>query len=89
KNHRRIHFTPGVVYFKPRGIPLRNLEEIVLLPEEIEALRLYEIAGLDQTRAGQKMAISQPTFARILSKARKKTAQALITGKAIKIITNK
>jgi len=60
---------------------------VVLLPEELEALRLYEVAGLDQTRAGEKMVVSQPTFARMLSQARKKIAHALITGKAIKIIT--
>ncbi|MDD3679300.1 MAG: DUF134 domain-containing protein [Candidatus Shapirobacteria bacterium] len=87
KNPRRINFTPGVVYFKPRGVPLYQLKETVLLPEELEALRLYDVANLNQTEAGKKMKVSQPTFARILSNARKKIASALINGQAIKITT--
>lgn len=82
---RCLRFTPGVYYFKPRGIPLRLLEEIVLLPDELEALKLYEVDGLEQTKAAGKMKISQPTFARILTSANKKIAEAIIKGKAIRI----
>jgi predicted DNA-binding protein (UPF0251 family) len=74
-----------VVYFKPRGIPLRHLEEVALMPDEIEALKLYQVDNLDQTTAASKMAISQPTFARILASANKKIARALIKGMAIRI----
>jgi predicted DNA-binding protein (UPF0251 family) len=84
---RRIRFNPGVLYFKPRGIPMFKLEEVVLLPDELEALKLYEIDLLDQTNAAEKMKISQPTFARILDQAHKKIADAIINGKAIKIQT--
>lgn len=82
---RRVRFKPNVYYFKPQGIPLRFLEEIVLFPDELEALKLYEVDGLAQTVAAKKMKISQPTFARILESANKKIAQAIITGKAIRI----
>lgn len=85
---RRIDFEPGTTYFKPAGIPLRILEEVVLTFEEAESLRLKEVEGLDQTDAAKKMHISQPTFFRILSTARKKVAEAIITGKAIKIQKN-
>lgn len=78
-------FNPGVYYFKPQGIPLRLLEEIVLMSDEVEAIKLYEVDGLEQTKAAEKMKISQPTFARILSSANKKISEALIKGKAIKI----
>jgi len=61
------------------------LEEIVLLPDELEALKLYEVDGLEQIEAAKKMKISQPTFARILGSAYKKIALAIIKGKAIKI----
>ncbi|MDH7476255.1 MAG: DUF134 domain-containing protein [Microgenomates group bacterium] len=82
---RRLRFRPNALYFKPQGVPMHLLEEIVLLPDEIEALKLYEIDGLEQTKAALKMNISQPTFARILASAQKKVAEAIIKGKAIKI----
>jgi len=82
---RRLRFNPNVLYFKPQGIPLRKLEEVTLLPDELEALKLYEVDELDQTQAAERMKISQPTFARILGNAHKKIAQALIFGYAIKI----
>ena len=82
---RRLRFRPDTYYFKPRGIPLRNLEEVTLLADELEALKLHDIDGLDQVNSAQKMHISQPTFARTLDKAYKKIAQALIYGKAIRL----
>ena len=82
---RFLRFKPNVYYFKPQGIPLRMLEEVVLLSDELEALKLYEVDGLEQTVAANKMKISQPTFARLLDSANKKIAQAIIKGKAIKI----
>ena len=89
---RRIDFEPGTTYFKPAGIPLRVLEEVVLSFEEVESLRLKEVEGLSQTESAKKMKVSQPTFFRVLSIARKKVAEAIIKGKAIKIqkgISNK
>ncbi len=85
KIQRCVCFNPGVVYFKPQGIPLRLLEEVVLMPDEVEALKLYEVDGLEQTMAAKKMKVSQPTFARILASANKKVSEALIKGKAIRI----
>ena len=82
---RVVKGSPHVVYFKPQGIPLRLLEEIVLMPDEFEAISLYTIDELDQKDAAQKMEISQPTFARILKRAYKKIAQAIVHGKAIRI----
>lgn len=85
KIHRRLRFSPRVFYFKPRGVPLRALSEVVLAPDEMETLKLYEVDCLDQVTAAEKMKISQPTFARILDKAQKKIAEALVSGKAIRI----
>ncbi|OGC69556.1 hypothetical protein A2415_03195 [candidate division WWE3 bacterium RIFOXYC1_FULL_39_7] len=85
KIRRCLNFNPNVDYFKPRGIPLRDLEEVELLADEIEAIKLYMVDGLDQTTAAEKMGISQPTFARTIDTACKKVADALIKGKAIKI----
>lgn len=82
---RRLRFNPDVYYFKPRGVPLRELDEVVLLPDELEALKLHEVDGLEQTEAAVRMNISQPTFARLLGSAYKKVAEAIIKGKAIRI----
>ncbi|MDD5433138.1 MAG: DUF134 domain-containing protein [Candidatus Pacebacteria bacterium] len=83
---RRIQFNPNVTYFKPQGVPMRFLEVIELTAEEAEALRLRNIKELDQEEAAKKMNTSQSTFQRILSSAYKKTTEALIEGKAIKIV---
>ncbi|MBU0572798.1 DUF134 domain-containing protein [Patescibacteria group bacterium] len=85
KKIRRMRFNPNVYYFKPRGVPLRALEEVVLAPDELEALKLHDVDGLDQLGAAKKMKISQPTFARIIDATYKKIAEALIKGKAIKL----
>lgn len=85
KMPRCLKFNPNVYYFKPQGIPLRDLEEVVLLPDELEAVKLYEIDELEQIEASIKMKISQPTFARLLGCANKKIAEAIIKGKAIRI----
>ena len=85
KKNRCLRFNPEVLYFKPRGIPLSTLEEIELFPDELEALKLHDVDRLDQIEAAKKMDVSQPTFGRILDKAYKKIAVAVIKGKAIKI----
>jgi predicted DNA-binding protein (UPF0251 family) len=85
KIKRCLRFRPNVYYFKPQGIPLRALGEIILQADELEALKLYEIDGLEQIEAAKKMKISQPTFARLLGSAHKKVSEAIIKGKAIKI----
>jgi len=82
---RRLRFKPNVHYFKPQGVPMRELEEVVILPDELEALKLHDIDGLEQIEASKKMGISQPTFARTLDSVYKKLADGIINGKAIKI----
>ncbi|MBD3250429.1 MAG: DUF134 domain-containing protein [Candidatus Pacebacteria bacterium] len=85
KIKRRLSFSPRVRYFKPRGVPLRFLSEVEVAPDELEALKLHDVDGLSQTRAAQKMKISQPTFNRILNRAYHKVAKALIKGQAIRL----
>jgi uncharacterized protein len=85
KRLRRIHFNPEITYFKPAGVVLRDLKENVLLKEELEAIRLIDFENALQNKVSKKMKVSQPTLSRLLSSARKKIADALINGKAIKI----
>ncbi len=82
---RKVIFNPNVTYFKPRAVPLSELKEIDLTMDELEALRLCDLKKLSQTEAAEKMGISQSTLGRILISARRKTSEALIKGKAIKI----
>jgi predicted DNA-binding protein (UPF0251 family) len=82
---RRVAFMPGVTFFKPAGVPLRELEQVRLSVEEAEAIRLKEMEGLEQEAGAEKMNVSRPTFQRILASARQKMADALLNGKAIRI----
>ena len=65
---------------------MRKLEIVELTAEEVEALRLRNMKDLEQEEAAKKMNTSQSTYQRILSSAYKKITEALIEGKAIKII---
>ncbi len=85
KRCRRIGAAPGSSYFKPRGIPLSVLEEVVLSVDEFEAIRLADLEGLYQEPAAEKMSVSRQTFGRILESAHRKVAEALVRGKALKI----
>ncbi|MFH1364413.1 MAG: DUF134 domain-containing protein [Candidatus Aenigmatarchaeota archaeon] len=83
--NRRVVCEPDTTYFKPAGIKMRELEESILSVDEFEAVRLKDLEGMDQEEAARKMNISQPTFHRLILSARKKLADAIVNGKAIKI----
>lgn len=82
---RKVSNTPEVSYFKPRGIPVSELEEVILSFEELEAVRLSDLEGCYQEQAADKMGVSRQTFGRIIDSAHKTIADAVINGKAIKI----
>lgn len=82
---RRVSAIPAITYFKPAGIPLRELKEVRLSVEEAEAIRLKDLEGLEQEQCAEKMNVSRPTFARVLDSAHRKVTEALIEGKAVRI----
>jgi len=82
---RRILFNPNVTYFKPRAVSLMELEEVSLIADELETIRLCDFKNMSQIEAAKKMKTSQSTLSRILISAHKKIAEALVEGKAIKI----
>ena len=82
---RRVRGRPNSSYFKPAGIRMIDLEESVLEMSEFEAIRLVDLKGVSQDEAGMKMQISQSTLSRVLKNGRKKIADAVVNGKAIKI----
>jgi len=85
KKYRKIKCNPGAMYFKPRGIPMNYLDEIILEADEVEAIRLGDLKGLSQEEAAEKMKISRPTFGRIINRARIKIADGILNGKALRI----
>ena len=82
---KQVNFEPDVTYFKPRAVPLNQLEEVDLTIDELETLRLSNLEKLSQIDAADKMHIHQSTFQRTLTRAREKVTDSLVNGKAIKI----
>ncbi len=85
RRFRWVRAHPNSTYFKPRGVPLAALEEAILTVEEHEAIRLADLEGLHQEAAAERMNVSRATFGRIVASARRKIADALMNGKAIRI----
>ena len=83
---RKIKYKPEIRYFKPQGVRVSDLEVVELKTEELEAIRLKNIKNLDQKECAKNMHTSPATFQRILQRANKKIAIALVEGKAIKIL---
>jgi len=84
---RKVACDVTVSYFKPQGIPMRDLEEIELELDEIEAIRLADLEELYQADAAARMGVSRQTFGNIIARAHKKVADALLGGKALRIAT--
>jgi len=80
-----VCYNPEIFYFKPAGIPQRALDQVEITVEELEAMRLKDLEGLEQQQGAVRMNISRPTFQRILTSARRKITEALSQGKAIRI----
>ncbi len=82
---RCVACEPEVTFFKPQGVPLKNLEHVVIGVDELEALRLSDFLGLSHEEAAREMNVSRPTVTRMLARAHQLLADALVHGKAIKI----
>lgn len=82
---RRVWYSPDYLVFKPAGIPARQLQEVELMLDEFEAIRLADHEGLYHEEAAQKMHVSRQTFGNILASAHKKIAVMLIQGNALSI----
>lgn len=82
---RRISGHPPASVFKPVGIPIVELEEVVMSLDEFEAMRLADLDGLYQEEAAKQMSVSRPTFSRIMESAHRKLADAIVHGKALRI----
>lgn len=79
---RMVGFIPNNSCFHPQ---VHNKDEVVLSIEEVESIRLSDYLEMEQDSAAKSMNISRGTFQRIINAARKKTADALVHGKTIRI----
>jgi uncharacterized protein len=85
RKQRFVQQMPIATIYKPIGISARNLPILNLSVEELEALNLADVIKMEQEDAAEEMAISRPTFSRILASARTTVAEALVKGYAISI----
>jgi predicted DNA-binding protein (UPF0251 family) len=69
--------------YKPAGTPLRNLEQIIILRDELEAMFLCDAENLTQEEAGNRMGVSRGTIQRLLAQGRKKIIESVVLGKAL------
>ncbi len=82
---RKIENVPSIPYFIPSETDAAGVLENTLKLEELEAIRLKDLEGLEQEECAEKMEVSRPTFQRILLSAREKIADSLINGKTIHV----
>ncbi len=71
--------------YKPAGTPLKEMEQITVFRDELEAMYLCDSEGLNQETAGERMGVSRGTVQRLLASARKKAIEAVVHGKALAI----
>ena len=83
---RHIAHRPAATFYKPAGVPLCDLEEVELGADEMEALRLADVEDLYHTEAAKRMKVSRQTFDRIVRRAHAKVADALVHGRALRVL---
>lgn len=82
---RIVENMPQVNFYKPAGVPMTELKEVVLSIDEFEALRLKDMEKLEQQSCAEKMGVAQSTFQRIITIARQKVITCLVEGNALRI----
>jgi RNA polymerase sigma factor (sigma-70 family) len=85
RSRRRVRYNYKNTYYKPQGIPLRDLIETEITPSELETIRLRYVEGLSQTEAAKHMGVSQSQYQRDLVYTLKKLTNAIVNREAISI----
>ncbi len=80
---RLVSAYPTITAFVPQGINVTG--EAVLSVDEFEAIRLSDFEHLDQENGAALMDVSRHTFGRLLARGRTAVADAMVTGKVLKI----
>jgi len=85
RKQRRCQQYMGDTIYKPRSIPMTELEVITIDLSDLEAMRLCDLDGLDQEEAGHRIGVSRGTVQRMLKRGRASVVEALLTSKALLI----
>lgn len=85
RNIRRVQWIPKALCYRPVGVSAKNLEEVIITYDELEAIRLADSEGLYQEHAARRMNVSRQTFGRIIHSAHHKIADILSMGKALRV----
>ncbi len=85
KRERTMLRPPMIKGLSVSGVRGRRINEINLLLEEYEAIRLLDYLLLNQEQAAERMQVSRPTLTRIYEEARQKVAAAFVEGRDIVI----
>lgn len=85
RKRRQCRRFDGDRVFKPRSIPMSELETLRLGLDELEAMRLCDLEGHEQEEAGERMGVSRGTVQRLLKSGRAKVIQALLDSSALVI----
>lgn len=75
------HVLPSRIMFVPRdclGNDISQGPPVIIMPDELEALRLVYLEDMTQEEAAQKMGVSRGTIWRLLESGRKKLVQAIV-----------
>ena len=80
---RLVSAYPTFTTFVPQGINVTG--EAVLSVDEFEAIRLSDFEHLDQENGAALMGVSRHTFGRLLARGRGIIADAMVTGKVLRI----
>lgn len=82
---RIVHTPPLFSEFKPIGVPVHELLNVILTLDEFEAFRLADYIGLSHAEGAEEMGVSRSTFTRLIEKSRKKVADFIIEGRVLSI----
>lgn len=85
RKHRNCREYEGDRVFKPRSIPMPQLEVLSLGVDELEALRLCDVEGMHQVLAGEQMGVSRGTVQRLLKNGRATLVRAVVEGAALMV----
>lgn len=82
---RRVGPPPPHGLYKPAGVKRSALVWTTIRLDEVEALRLVDLDGLDQSEAADIMGVSRQTVSRLLTGARRSLVEALVEGRGIRM----
>ena len=83
RKHRSCQAFNGDRVFKPRSIPMTDLQRVRLDLDELEAMRLCDIEHCDQAEAGRRMGISRGTIHRLVKSGRAKVLRSILNSHAL------